>query len=568
MKRIVVRASIAILSSMLLLLLLFSFSSPLLFSPENLSSTPYHVQIQSQSKISNEESAQVLPLMQDMLSGTSTITISLQAKDFPAAERDLQTYLDRSSHLENLIIQLNLSDTDLESFRQENEEDLVELSEMLNLTERFSALDSIEVNYRDEQRPDLLYSVSYEGETIKNRVAAVAQDYASRKSQMLNTSQSFGLNSTGYEQSVTTLSAVSQEVVVHQTDRAVSLENVIPSPYLLTLQLQPSTVGYGDEITFSGSFVSGPSSVQAISLYIDSILWKETAVDAMGGYGTSYPVQHIRAGTHIAYALYEHTYSEIRTFTVRSQPTRITLVPQITDDRQIICTGTLFSGNSPVASAPVELSSDGKPILTVYTDAQGSFTSGLDLSSAEHRIKARFTSPDFPLDPSEVEILVAPRPDVLPSLPSFLFALAAFVGCAGGAGWFLLRRRPRPHLAQPSAHHPPSVPPLRESPLADLGMILTSYWELLLHGEVQEGAHLLYRTLVDSLARLRGIPHAPSLTPRELAGKVPDLSPDLPEFVDRYEKIRYAGLSPTEKEHETLTSRFLSLIRFIRGGFH
>lgn len=567
MKRIAVRVTMVILSSLLLLLLLLSLNSSVLFSPENLSSTPYQLQLQSLHKASTGESPQILPLMQEVMSGTASITISLDEMDFRSAERDLRHYLEKSSQLENIIIRLNLTDTNLETFRQEAEQNFLDLQEMLNLTERFSSLESIEINYRPENSPDLLYTVSYEGETIRNRVDAIAENYASRKSTLVNISQSYNLDTTAYERSTTAVSSIAQGVVVRQTDRAVNLEKVTSSPYLLDLSLDPITSEYGEEITFSGYFISGPSSARGISLFVDSVLWKEVTADLQRGYQILYPVRQIRAGEHIVYAQHEHTYSEIQTFTVRSSPSQITLKSQI-EGHQILCIGTLFTGNIPVSSAPIELYIDGKPVRTVFTDNSGSYATRLDLSSGEHRIEARFSSREFPLEPSEVEIFTESIEDTGSSVISSFLGLIVFAGCGGAAAWFLLRRHPSHTGVMTSPDRSSPIQPAKESSLADLSLTLSSYWGMLLRGDVQEGVHLLYRTLVDTIGHLRKISHAPTLTPRELAGKVPDLAPDLPEFVARYEKIRYAGILPTEQEHETFTSRFVSLIRFLRGGSH
>jgi hypothetical protein len=564
MNRRLLRIAIVILTGTLLLLLALFLSSPQLYSPENASSTPRHANLLSLKKTSGDEASRILPLLQDLMGSTSTITISLETKDFSAAERDLLNSLDRSAHLENLIIQLNLSDTDLDVLRQQNDQNLADLQELLNLSQRFSELETVEIQYRREGRPDLLYSISYEGETIRNRVGALAQEYSSRKDGIVNASNAFELDSTDYQNSVSAVSGIAEEIMARQTDRAVNLEKVVTSPYLLTLQLQPETVVYGDVITLSGSFISAPSSAGGVSLYLDSVLWDRQNVDTMGYYQMFYPVQRIRTGTHIIYAQYEHTYSEIRTFSVRSLPTRITLDAGPTSEQQIFCSGTLYAAQIPVSSAPLELYSDGKLIRTVDTDIHGSFSATLDLSPAGHRIKVRFGSREFPLEPSEAEMDVPAIPEKLSSPTPLLLALGIFAAIGGAGTWLLLRRRPAGKTRRtPSLD---TVPPLPSRPaIADLSGILSAYWNLLLKGEVQDGVHLLYRSLVERIGRTKSVPHAPALTPRELSGRVPELSPGLPEFVHQYEQIRYAGMLPEEKEQRTLTSRFLSLIRILKG---
>ncbi|MDD1675864.1 MAG: hypothetical protein LUQ17_04165, partial [Methanomicrobiales archaeon] len=70
MNRYILRAGIVLLCLTILLLLAVSLPSPLLYGPENATSTPSHVNPLAFKKISRDESSQILPIMQEVLDGT------------------------------------------------------------------------------------------------------------------------------------------------------------------------------------------------------------------------------------------------------------------------------------------------------------------------------------------------------------------------------------------------------------------------------------------------------------------------------------------------------------------
>jgi hypothetical protein len=503
--------------------------------------------------------------MQETLANSGTITLSLQAKDFDTADRDLRSYVERSERLENLIVQLNLSDTDVELFFQHNEQNLADLEELRNLTERFSHLEKLEVTYRTEERPDLLYSISYEGEALRNKVGALAQEYTSRKDSVLEVSQSFEINTSGYETSVSAVAEIASEVVARQTERAIQLEEIPDTPYRLTLQLNPISAGYGEEIAFSGAFVAAPFRSPAVSLYVDSALWRDKEVDTMGSFQVSFPVQRIRAGTHLAYAMFSHTYSEMHTFTIFSRPTKLTLFSSITDDHRIHLSGTLFAGTIPVSSAPVELYCDGRVLRTVHTDGEGSFATLLDLSPEEHQIRARFASREFPLEPSETEVTVSAPPDMLPAPFPGTLALAVVATSVGGAIWLLPRKKGEKVVEAVSLQQVAPADPLLDLPRNDADQTLSTYWNLLERDEVQGAVHLLYRSLVECIAQSRDLPHAHALTPRELIPYLPDFLPSSRWFMDFYEQVRYGGHIPDKAACGELADHFRSLMMSLGG---
>ena len=63
-----------------------------------------------------DKAESVLPLMQDLLSQSGTIVLSVKVKDWESAQRDLERYAEMTQSMSNLVDSLDLSETDVQDF--------------------------------------------------------------------------------------------------------------------------------------------------------------------------------------------------------------------------------------------------------------------------------------------------------------------------------------------------------------------------------------------------------------------------------------------------------------------
>lgn len=566
--------AIALLTIAVVAILFFTVEDPLLYSPERSPPSPFHENLALKGS-PTAGSETLLLLMDEVLDATGTITLSLKADDLVAAQRDLEEYLVLSDRLDGLVIELNLSSSEVEDFRRHNQQNLQDLQEIVNSTVRFSELERLEITYREEGNPERLYAVSYEGETIRQRALEISREYTAREQTVVITSRSFDLNTIDYEESVTSFAAITQKISAQQDERRILLGDVPPlASRNLTLSIHPPTVMYGDSLVWSGDLTGGITEGIPLTLYIDSIRIAETRTGEKGLYRYLFPIQRIRRGTHLVYVAADRTYSPIVPFLVTATATTLTIGVIAEEENRVVISGTLTARTLPVPRAPITLTLDSAPPIQVETDMEGTYRMSLNLTEGTHLARAQFSSRDLPLLPSAADISItmgtAPHPT-----PLAVFILLTVV-CISIllAFWYLYRRSRQelvvvPVLPSEGRREEETFSVIRVSPERTEGIQVPLSQVQILFGEgrIEEAILHLYRYLTAMLGARCRISSFRSLTPREFAVMVEGapFSPALWQFMNRYEGVRYGGEVLTEDALSTLTS-LVNTIETAAGG--
>ncbi len=569
MKKRTVRILLAIPVLVFLILIAHYAASPVLYTVGNDSVTQSHQNPEALKQISREQSETVLPLMSEVLDNTGTLVLNIKLKDFDSAERDLQEYMERSRQLDNLVINLDMSETELAEFRRNNQKNVRSMEELLNDTQRFSELQSLEIRYRDENRPDLLYSVIYEGETLRSRVAENFKEYQSRSEAMVNTSRTFDLDTTAYEESIEDFEEIVVAIDAEQETRSTAT-HAPSTPYRLSIAVTPDHGVYRDRLLIAGNLTGRTFAGQNITLYVDSKTWTTTVTDDGGGYEAALIIDRIRAGKHLVYAVYGSTYSEVVTFSVLPLDTALTLaVTEGTAAGNRTFSGNLTAAGMPVAGAPVTITADGKTFLSATTNATGSYALERHLEAGTYRVRATFDSTAFPLNASESETVVV---EIAPSLfesPLFISAGILLLTVLG-AVWYVRRRGRQPapapeetSVAKTEEREAP-VPVIVERPhVEEEEDILETFARLAGEGVLGEAVHVLYLRLAGSIAARHRISGYLTMTPREFLAACSDLPlvDTLTRLIRRYEAIRYGGEVPDDEEQQELVAWFETMTK-------
>ena len=514
------RASPIILAAaavLVLLLLAGEAMSPVLYTAAN-TSTAAHADPSTVQKRSPGDAGAVVPLMDELLGETGTLALTIKLKDYESAERDLARYTELSSRFDRLVVKLDVSGTDIDEFRQKNQENLDSLTTLLDDSRRFDDLQRIEVEVRGDD--DRHMAVVYEGEALRQKMREGFSAYAKREPTVTGIVQNYDVNTTPYQESVEHFA----EVADAADDWREKTGGDTPlSP--LSIGLTPTEGYYGDEIWIAGTCAAAPPGTP-VEIYVDSRLAGITTLDSEGWYAYPYRVGRLLAGPHLVYATADDLYSGVRTFTALPGNTTLTLALAEVNRTTVACTGTLKTGDRAVTGAPVLLRVDTTTLVGTDTGNNGTYAANITLPAGKHTIKAEFHAAGYPLNYSESETRTISTRGELPSLLPIIAALAALLG----TGWYLRRR----HQGKVPARAPPETvweeEPLveeREIPPVEIGDL-----------PPREAATLLFRAL---RARL-GIPE--TKTPRDCAR----IAPDHAAFFERYELIRYAGEVPTEEE--------------------
>jgi hypothetical protein len=569
--------------------------SPLLYSPRSDARAEDHTNPAALDRVTGDRAAQVLPLVSDLLNSPGSLVLNIKGRDFEYAARDLQEYREISRNLDSLIINLEMTESELDEFRRANQQNLQILTELFNGTERWEELQTLEIRYRDTGDSQMLTSITYEGEALRRRIQDLYRDYLDQDQVMLETADKFALDTKDYRQSVTDFREIVQQVDQNQEERMDALQVPAPPgerPYKLTLLIENGRVSYRENVAMQGLlWVHEKGRADEVDLFIDSHKVGTIVTGPDGSFRYDHLVERDRAGTHTVFAVYSGSvFSEIRTFLVETESTSLDLEFPSLQGGHALFTGLLRAGTTPVQNAHIEILAEGKRAATTFTGTDGHFSVELKLSPGTHRAKALFSGETYPLAPSESVTYEISIPD--PSLqlqsetgllanPLHAGILAVSVCASCLIAFFYLRRRRPGYIPPAPVFHLPGggaeegagekeeggsaadlVPSLGDLPIPDSGEA----------GDADTRGELypLFSTLRMAVSRHLAFFHPLSLTPRELCTMCRGLPirSAVCRFTEGYEKARYAGGAVSEGDRELMVQSYSSAIENLEGRDH
>ncbi|MDD1717478.1 MAG: hypothetical protein LUO88_00240 [Methanoregulaceae archaeon] len=537
--------AIGALAAVALAMIGLQAASPQLYSGDRDAVTLFHTNPAYEKPVSPDQASSVLPTMGDLLDIRGTLLLDIRFKDFDLAEQDLREYLELTRNMDNLVINLDMGDTDIANFSKMNREDLSTLAELINSTSRFEELQHLEVRYRDENNPTQLYAVVVEGEAIRTKSWALLNRYRGNEEPQTTVGQKYEQNTTRYEQSVDDFTTIVEGMIGEQADRRREFENVLTPNETISISAGPGEVAYRDTLRISGN-LSGPDPAgRTVGIFVDSEEIVALDTDPHGVFRYDFPIDRIASGNHTVFAaLGKSAYSEGVPFYVKSLPTTLSLAA-FQNGSMVEYNGSLRADGRPVTDAPVELLVDGTTGQTALTDAGGEYTARFSPGEGRHRFLTRFSSGGYPLGSSESEPVVLTVRNEDNGMYSLVSAFAALTGSVGAAALYLRRKRPKPPDA--SGPHPQAAgtasqfPALPDPELAFLDRA---------KDDLSGAARQLYRTLVLLFSWRYPLKHPSSRTPREFCGTTGTypFNEQVKRFVTRYEPVRYGGAGEGEEE--------------------
>lgn len=503
-------------------LLAVQAEDPLLWTAENLTDSG-GADLSSAEKMDSTQADSVLPLMQEMLGQGNTVVLSVQVKDWESAQKDLKKYSEMTRSMNNLVLKLDLTGTDIDEFQKKSKENLQSLTTLVNGSSR---LEEVQVEYRDEKDPGKLYSLTYEGEALKNELQSAATSYKSASDATVPIGKKYGADTSAQEESVESFQTIVGEET--KTSAGSGGSGVSLPPPALTLSIEPAEARFGDLVTLRGTAPAG----ETVEAFVDSRP-AGSAQSRAGNYAVGYRIDKGRAGTHLAYVRAGDAVSGLVEFNVSTSPADLTLTAN-----ESTVSGTLTANGRGVEGAAVALFIDGTVTATLTTGEGGAYEGGVNLTGGRHTLQAVFSGNGFPLDQAE-------SPEVVVEVGSFPTGPVVLLILLGGAGGYLYIRR----RGQGEREAPPTLaarfeaPPRRpreneKKPFTIVGLA------------PGEAAVALWHGLADVAERRYGVAHARSRTPREIADALAGTPAHDPAdaFAMLYEAIRYAGLPCGEDE--------------------
>ncbi len=558
-------AGLALIS---LLVLTYAVNTPILFSLENRTGTLNHRDLQHETTITQANSSSVLSLMDELLQNTATITIRISARDLESAKEQIREALADTEHLEHVVIDLDLEGSDINEFAQENRKTLQELYEIVNESGRFEELRSVEVHQTDPSS-NQTRSIVYEGEALNQTIHERVNTTRSREDRIAAIGEAYGLNTTAYRRSTSSLQNFTASITEEQENLVTSESPLAPST--ISIGIAPARGTYNETLAVAGTVSGRPGGGNAtLEVILDSRSAGTAEVDPSGNYRYLLPIRRIASGTHFVYVVTGSALSDIEQFEVFPLDTSLTLT--VTPSAGIgttgaSCSGALFTADRrPVADATVSLTIDGRAGTETVTNADGSYLYHANLTPGTHTITAAFSDEGLPLNRSRsmpTTINIVPGPGPLMSL--LAVAIVGITSIISG-NWYLRRSRntvplPKKPL-QIAEAYPESTEPAESKPgVADMDLHALAA-ALLSTGEPREGVALLYHALLDWLEVTPRIHLIRTMTPRELLDyyRNRQFASCLADFVELHERICYAGQTPDSGERERFIGLFVGIL--------
>ncbi len=577
-----------------LLLIGMQAGSPLLYSPRSDPGGGDHSNPAAFDRVRGDRAAQLLPLISDLMDSPGSLVLNIRSGDFEYAARDLENYRKVSRNLDSLVINLDMTEGELLEFRKANQQNLAILTELFNGTGRWNELQTLEIRYRDSGDSQMLTTITYEGEALRRRIQDLYRDYLEQDQVMRGTGEKFGLDTSGYAQSVVDFREIVSRIDREQHEKMTTLQTTVTpgmDTYRLTLGIERQRVSYLDAVNIEGLlWEHRKDRPDEVDLFIDSRKAGSIPTKPDGSFSYSHLVEHDRAGTHTVFAVYSGSvFSEIRTFFVETSETSLELKPPSLHDGRAGFEGVLLAGSIPVRFAPIEILAEGKRAGTAHTGEDGKFSVDLKLSPGDHKVYAFFSADTFPLAPSEsatFEIFVPePSPDIAGEdglLANPLYgAIIAISLCASCIGAFLYLRRQRPKITPPGPvfHLPGERAAMsaddEELRLSDDGGPVAGVVQAAGEADAVDTVPVgdlscLFSALRLAVGRHLAFLYPLSLTPRELCAMCRELPirAAVCRFTKIYEQAQYRGAPVPDDERDMIAGAARSAIEGLGGVDH
>ena len=394
-------------------------------------------------QISQEKSADLMPLMQEFIGSSGTIVLNVRLKNFEDAEKDLAEYRRAASQFDRLVINLDMSESEIGEFRKNNAENIRNLEELINDSAAFDELNKLEIQYQDADNPEMMYSIAYEGEALREKITQEFADYQNSSAALAKSGEAVNVNSEQSEFSVEAFAEYKAEIDQIQEKRLLRIADInIEFQEELTLEIDPAGGIYGDTINATGIY-SRTGEIPAgepVTLYIDSRKYAVSSCNGTGEYSIPISIQKMYGGTHLAYTRVADVFSPIIPFSVRGTDGILTLSYSVSGNT-ISSSGKLTTESRDISGAPVTLyikGPDTEGNATVYTDTYGEYSYETAVEPGEYTILSVFSDPEFPVNDCRSSESV-----VLVTRSNLYLYIILFVITATGAGYLILRRRNR-----------------------------------------------------------------------------------------------------------------------------
>ncbi|MDE4909022.1 hypothetical protein L0665_10420 [Methanogenium marinum] len=572
--------------SIIFVVLLMPFTAePEIYSIEDVEGAGQFKNPIALKQISQEKTADLMPLMQEFIGSSGSIVLNVRLNNVEDVEENLAEYRRASKQFDNLVINLDMSESEIDEFRKNNAENLRNLEELVNDSAAFEELNHLEIQYQDENNPEKMYSIAYEGEALRQKLEQEFADYQNTSVALAKSGEAVNIYSEQSDFSVEEFAEYMDEVDQIQEKRLLSISDInIELQEELTLEIDPPGGIYGDTINATGLYsqTGNIPTGEPVTLYIDSIKYAVSSCNVTGEYSIPISITKMYAGTHLAYTRIEDVFSPVIPVSVTGTDGILTLNYSVSGTT-ISSSGRLTTEGRCVSGAPVTLyikGPDTEDNATVYTDNFGEYLYETEVEPGEYTIQSVFSDPVFPVSECRSNKLVVPI-----TKSNLYLYIILFVVTAAGAGYLILRRRNKSEKPKNTVISPKETSIfdkteefLPSEPLPEISetkneitpaevVAIREYRSRYISQRAvlssAEAAHILGEGFTAAIQKYSGQECSPSETMREYTAKLDDMCrKKAVVFVTLYEAIVYGT---DQQDGDELLSAWDEVITCIGG---
>ncbi|PKG32826.1 hypothetical protein [Methanoregula sp.] len=585
----------------LLVALALTIPSPLLYTLEEDSfPSPFHQNTDVLKHLATNSTDDIVPEIQEFVDFTGPLSLSIRVHDVEQARRDFERFQNSHGSLKNLIVKLDMNESEIQELERNTALQKEILDTLLNTTISLDELQVMEIQYHSENNQDMLTTIRLRGEELRKKVRGMGARYQNATERVAESGRKLGINMTKNQESQSTVNQIIERIEHPEAEALLRVDtSLVPGDDRISLFLRPDTGKYREVIEYMGISLSLQGNVtrreggKQIILYMDDVPFSTVTTDSFGYYNTKIPLERVISGTHTVYSRSPTSRSVNRTLTVEQVPSATTLSVSHTNRSTIVnCSGAVMA-NFPVRSASVEIVWDETHVLVTKTDSRGWFMKEIELPPGRHTILARFNGAGYPIDPSAsapqvIEISLIPRTGDELELWDILLVICAIAILAGFVKITLYYIQRMTRKIEARAEKTGEVPagtsgsledsdsdlPARPADTSELmdpdnETIIAYYSRLLEEKGLKAASWRVYQQLAARVARDQEIRRHRTLTAREISrsckGK-PYCRP-FARFIAVYERIRYGGIVSV-KDQTVFETALHTTDEQMEGGRH
>ncbi|MCQ2510394.1 MAG: hypothetical protein MJ116_08035 [Lachnospiraceae bacterium] len=580
--RTILLPALAVIAVVLFCVVTASLTSVTLYEAKEDAFSAEHIDPSIKTLMTTEESKTIFPLMEDMMVSCRDTVFELSEGDIEYFKRELSSYANLLNRFGTNINKLQLSKTDLETFRLAADDVHIAMEILGDDYERVLEL----LETRNTASADERAVIDNQLRLIAAEAAGTIPAFTEAAEIMMEIAEKYSLDTTALKEVFAVLNP--QNIDINDILSRLPIGHGGYSASTLSYIIEPVSGVYGDIISVTGRTVAKSE----ITIYWDSTIWKNIVSDAAGNFAAKLRIEKIPAGERAVTLASGKALSKSTTLTVIPLNSEISIISasqeEIDGERVVTIRGELKTERDvPVSDAPVSVIADeyGYIFAKGSTNGNGIWEASAAVTEGAYRVYAEFNDRRFPLFSSRSEVIELTIDPIFgvriinadggnnQDAGGYYLILLLLAAVLGFIIWRIIRRRNQSKKAvsvPKQSAEKTSAETIRLEDAADAEderIEITE--EELKEAEkasqnegvkplplfpagisAAESIREIYCCVIHTLAKEYGIEYIDAKTPREICAAFSSASKELVSFMNTYEYFRYSGVTVTE-EHIT-----------------